>query len=195
VIFVNSMSDLFHEGIPVEFIRSVFDTMREANWHTFQILTKRSQRMLEVAPRLRWPDNVWMGVSVENQRWTCRVNDLRKVPAKVRFVSCEPLLGPLRLDLEGISWVIVGGESGVRARPIDPQWVRQIRQQCEEAGVPFFFKQWGAYDEMGQRVGKRKAGRLLDSRLWNGVPVIARTAAVARTRGSPRRSAAGIRPA
>src|SRR3972149_3424505 len=115
LIFVNSMSDLFHEDVPLRFIESVFDVMRKANWHTFQILTKRSPRMLEVAPRLRWPDNVWMGVSVENQRWTSRVDDLRKVPAKVRFLSCEPLLGPLKLDLHGIHWVIVGGESGPRA--------------------------------------------------------------------------------
>jgi protein gp37 len=164
------MSDLFHEGIPLEFIRAVFDVMQQTNWHTFQILTKRSHRMLEVGSRLRWPDNVWMGVSVENQRWTCRVDDLRKVPAKVRFVSCEPLLGPLRLDLEGISWVIVGGESGARARPIDPQWVRQIRQQCEEAGVPFFFKQWGSFNEAGAKVGKGKAGRILDGRLWSAMP-------------------------
>jgi protein gp37 len=154
----------------VQFINSVFNIMQKANWHTFQILTKRSHRMLEVGSRLRWPDNVWMGVSVENQRWTCRVDDLRRVPAKVRFVSCEPLLGPLRLDLEGISWVIVGGESGARARPLNPQWVRQIRQQCEEAGVPFFFKQWGAFNEAGAKVGKGRAGRILDGRLWNAMP-------------------------
>jgi len=170
LIFVNSMSDLFHESIPAWFIRAVFDVMQRANWHTFQVLTKRSHRMLELAPHLRWPDNVWMGVSVENQRWTYRIDDLRKVPAKVRFVSCEPLLGPPSLDLEGISWVIVGGESGARARPIDPQWVRQIRQQCEEAGVPFFFKQWGAFNEAGAKVGKGRAGRILDGRLWSAMP-------------------------
>jgi len=170
LIFVNSMSDLFHEGIPVWFIRKIFNVMRKANWHTFQILTKRSSRMLELAPHLRWPDNVWMGVSVENQRWTGRIDDLRKVPARVRFLSCEPLLGPLRLDLRGIDWVIVGGESGARARPIDPQWVRQIRQQCEEAGVSFFFKQWGAFNEAGAKVGKGRAGRILDGRLWSAMP-------------------------
>lgn len=195
LIFVNSMSDLYHEDVPLRFIESVFDVMRKANWHTFQILTKRSRRMLELAPRLHWPDNVWMGVSVENQKWVHRINDLRKVPAKVRFLSCEPLLGSLRLDLRGIDWVIVGGESGARARPMKAEWARDIRRQCEEASVAFFFKQWGAHDEMGQRVGKSKAGRLLDRRLWNGVPVIVRTAAVVPTRGSPRRRVAGIRPA
>jgi len=170
LIFVNSMSDLFHEGIPSPFIRKVFNVMKKAHWHTFQVLTKRSQRMLELAPHLRWPDNVWMGVSVENQRWAHRIVDLRKVPAKVRFLSCEPLLGPLRLDLHGIDWVIVGGESGARARPIDPQWVRQIREQCQAAGVPFFFKQWGAFNEAGVRVGKGRAGRVLDGRLWTAMP-------------------------
>jgi len=195
LVFVNSMSDLFHEDIPVPFIRSVFNVMKKANWHTFQILTKRSGRMLELARRLHWPDNVWMGVSVESQRWTCRIDDLREVRASVRFLSCEPLLGTLRLELRGIHWVIVGGESGQRARPMKAEWVRDIRRQCEDGGVPFFFKQWGTHDEMGQRVGKSKAGRLLDRRLWNGVPVIARTAAVDPTRGSPRRRAVGIRPA
>ena len=195
LVFVNSMSDLFHESIPVSFVRKTFKVMRKAHWHTFQILTKRSQRMLELAPHLRWSDNVWMGVSVENQRWMDRVDDLRKVPAKVRFLSCEPLLGPLDLDLKGISWVIVGGESGARARPIDPQWVRQIREQCQAAGVPFFFKQWGAFNEAGVRVGKGRAGRTLDGKTWNEAPLITQTAAVAQTRGSPRRSAAGIRAA
>lgn len=195
LIFVNSMSDLFHEDVPGQFIESVLGVMAEAHWHTFQILTKRSDRLAQMAPRLSWPDNVWMGVSVENQTWTCRVDDLRKVPAKVRFLSCEPLLRPLRLDLRGIHWVIVGGESGPHARPMKAEWVRDIRRQCEEAGVAFFFKQWGAHNEMGQRVGKRRAGRLLDRRLWNGAPVITRTAANAPTPGSPRRSAVGIRPA
>ncbi len=170
MIFVNSMSDLFHEEIGEHYIQAVFKIMRQASWHTFQILTKRSQRMVEIAPRLRWPNNIWMGVSVENQRWTCRIDDLRKVRAKVRFLSCEPLLGPLRLDLQGIDWVIVGGESGAHARPMKPAWVREIRQQCAEASVAFFFKQWGAHNEVGQRVGKGKAGRLLDGRVWNGLP-------------------------
>ena len=171
MIFVNSMSDLFHEGVPEEYIRDVFSVMRKANWHTFQILTKRSERLAGLAPRLRWPKNVWMGVSVENQRWTTRIHDLRRVPAKVRFLSCEPLLGPLKLDLRGIHWVIVGGESGPRARRMNPDWVRDIRQQCEAAGAAFFFKQWGAHNEAGERVGKGKAGRELDGRLWGGMPV------------------------
>jgi protein gp37 len=178
MIFVNSMSDLFHEGIEKDYIKAVFRVMRKASWHTFQILTKRSQRMVELAPRLRWPDNVWMGVSVENQRWTCRVDDLRMVPAKVRFLSCEPLLGPLRLDLRDIGWVIVGGESGPRARPMKPEWVRDIREQCTDASVAFFFKQWGAHNEAGERVGKGKAGRLLDGRVWGELPS-ARAAAAA----------------
>ncbi len=170
MIFVNSMSDLFHEEIPDEYIREVFKVMRKASKHTFQILTKRSRRLAELAPRLRWPDNIWMGVSVENQRWTCRVDDLRRVTAKVRFLSCEPLLGQLNLDLRGISWVFVGGESGTRARPMKPEWARDIRQQCKDAGVAFFFKQWGAHNEAGERVGKGKAGRLLDGRAWGDMP-------------------------
>ena len=171
MIFVNSMSDLFHEDIDLAYIREVFKVMRRANWHTFQILTKRSQRAADVASRLRWPDNIWMGVSIENQRWTRRVDDLRRVPARVRFLSCEPLLGPLKLNLDGIDWVIVGGESGPRARPMKPEWARDIRQQCKAAHVAFFFKQWGAHNEAGERVGKGKAGRLLDGRVWGQFPV------------------------
>ncbi len=170
LIFVNSMSDLFHEDISLTFIQSVFETMAEARWHKFQVLTKRSRRLAELAPHLPWPDNVWMGVSVENQRWTCRIDDLRTVDAAVRFLSCEPLLGPLRLDLTGIHWVIVGGESGPRARPMKAEWARGVRDQCERAGVAFFFKQWGAHSEQGVRVGKGRAGRLLDGRSWNGLP-------------------------
>ncbi len=180
MIFVNSMSDMFHEEIPLPYIREVFKVMRKAKWHTFQILTKRSQRLAELAPTLRWPDNVWMGVSVENQRWTSRVDDLRNVPAKVRFLSCEPLLGPLRLDLRDIGWVIVGGESGPHARPMKPEWAREIRQQCKAADVAFFFKQWGAHNEAGERVGKGRAGRLLDGRLWGGMPVPATAVGPAR---------------
>jgi protein gp37 len=170
LIFVNSMSDLFHEEVPLDYIRQVFDAMREAHWHTFQVLTKRSGRLAEVAPELVWPDNVWMGVSVENQRWTCRIDHLRSVPARIRFLSCEPLLGPLKLDLRDIHWVIVGGESGAKARRMKPEWARSIRDQCLAAAVPFFFKQWGAYNEMGQRVGKRSSGRLLSRRTWDGLP-------------------------
>ena len=170
MIFVNSMSDLFHEKIQLSYIREVFSVMQKAHWHTFQILTKRSARMAEIAPRLHWPGNVWMGVSVENQRWTCRVDDLRKVPAKIRFLSCEPLLGSISLDLQGIDWVIVGGESGPKARPMKSEWARAIREQCQLAGVAFFFKQWGAHNEAGERVGKGNAGRHLDGRSWNAMP-------------------------
>jgi protein gp37 len=170
LIFVNSMSDLFHEHVPLDYIRQVFDVMGEAYWHTFQVLTKRSRRLAELAPELTWPDNVWMGVSVENQRWTSRIDDLRSVPAKIRFLSCEPLLGPLTLDLRDIQWVIVGGESGAKARRMKPEWAREIRDQCVEAGVPFFFKQWGAFDANGDRVGKKAAGRDLDRDTWNAIP-------------------------
>jgi len=170
VVFVNSMSDLFLPEVADDYIKRVFDVMKEAHWHTFQVLTKRSERLAELAPQLDLSDNVWMGVSVENQRWTTRIDDLRRVEARVRFLSCEPLLGPLRLDLDGIHWVIVGGESGQRARRMTPEWARSIRDQCQDAGVAFFFKQWGAYDEAGIRRGKAKAGRLLDSRTWDGMP-------------------------
>lgn len=176
LIFVNSMSDLFHEAVPDDFIQSVFEVMAEANWHTFQLLTKRSRRLAELAPRLPWPTNVWMGVSVENQRWTRRVDDLRCVPAAVRFLSCEPLLGPLRLNLDGIHWVIVGGESGRRARPMRLDWATSVRDQCIAAGVPFFFKQWGAHDEAGIRKGKAASGRFLEGRTWDEMPEPARVA-------------------
>ena len=194
LIFVNSMSDLFHEDIPLDFIRSVFDTMVAASQHTFQVLTKRSKRLAELAPDLPWPDNVWMGVSVENQRWTTRIDDLRKVPAAIRFLSCEPLLGPLQLDLTGINWVIVGGESGHRARPMKPAWARRIKEQCLLARVPFFFKQWGAYNEQGMRVGKAKAGRFLERTTWNGMPPIAIKRRIQRSgqRGKSQRAALSL---
>ena len=163
-VFVNSMSDLFHEGVPELFIRQVFATMAEAHWHTFQILTKRAQRLAKLAPRLTWPPNVWQGVSIENSRYVGRLAHLREIPAAVRFVSLEPLLGPLpHLPLEGVSWVIVGGESGPRHRPMKPEWVSDVRDQCTEAGVAFFFKQWGG------RIPKA-GGRLLDGREWNEMP-------------------------
>lgn len=166
-IFVNSMYDLFHEQIPLEFIQSVFRTMGDAEWHTFQILTKRAKRLSQVARSLQWPRNVWMGVSVERQDYTSRVDHLRSVPAAVRFLSCEPLLGPLHLNLDGIHWVIVGGESGPRARAMDLQWARQIRSQCNEAGVPFFLKQLGgAVDKRGHE----KAA--LDGQLWRALLVL-----------------------
>lgn len=163
-IFVNSMSDLFHEDVPLDFIMSLYGTMQSAFWHTFQILTKRSERLASLAPLLPWPSNVWMGVSIESQRYTCRIQDLRQVPAAVRFLSIEPLIGPIAdLQLEDIDWVIVGGESGPQCRPIDPDWVRKIREICAGQGVPFFFKQWG-----GKRKGKN--GRVLDGRTWDEMP-------------------------
>jgi protein gp37 len=164
MIFVNSMSDLFHEKVPLSFIQEVFRTMEKASWHTFQILTKRSERLAETASMLNWPRNVWMGVSIETAKYLSRADHLRKVPAAVRFLSLEPLLGPLgTLDLSGIHWVIVGGESGPGARPIEGAWVRNIRKQCRREGVPFFFKQWGG-------VRKKRNGRVLDGRTWDGMP-------------------------
>ncbi len=169
-IFVNSMSDLFHEEIADSFVTEVFDVMERAHWHKFQVLTKRPERAAVLAPSLPWPSNVWLGVSVENQRWTTRIDELRTIDASVRFLSCEPLLGPLELDLDGIHWVIAGGESGPRARPMRPEWARSIRDQCLAAGVPFFFKQWGAHDASGARMSKKRAGRLLDGRTWDEAP-------------------------
>jgi protein gp37 len=167
-VFVNSMSDLFHDQVPLDFIRRVFHAMSACPQHTFQVLTKRSARLRQLAGELEWPQNVWMGVSIENSAVFHRIDDLRDVPAAVRFLSCEPLIGSLRgIDLSGIQWVIVGGESGIGARPMDIQWVREIFRACRQADVPFFFKQWGGvrkdlhgrklngktYDEMPPRVG------------------------------------------
>ena len=167
MIFVNSMSDLFHEDVPLEFILKVVDVMRRASWHTFQVLTKRSAHLLELNPEIDWPANVWMGVSVENSRYTFRIDHLRRTDARVKFLSLEPLLGPLpNLDLRGVHWVIVGGESGPGARPIEEEWVLDIRDQCLAARVPFFFKQWGG-------LHKKRAGRTLDGRTWNEMPGLA----------------------
>ncbi len=164
MVFVNSMSDLFHERLPVSYLRRVFETMQRANWHTFQVLTKRTERCLALANELPWPDNVWMGTSVECNDYVDRVDLLRKIPAAVRFLSIEPLIGPVEdLELDGIHWVIVGGESGPGARPMNPEWVRDIRRKCVAASVPFFFKQWG-----GTR--KKAAGRVLDGRTWDEMP-------------------------
>lgn len=164
VVFVNSMSDLFHRDVPVEFIQQVFSVMRRASWHTFQVLTKRSRRLLELNPVIDWPDNVWMGVSVETQDYAYRVDRLRQTGARVKFLSLEPLLGPLpNLDLRDIDWAIVGGESGPGARPLREEWVVEIRDQCLAAHVPFFFKQWGG-------VRKKRAGRILEGRTWDGMP-------------------------
>ena len=163
-IFVNSMSDLFHEGVPSSYIREVFDVMRRAHWHEFQVLTKRSERLRELDPLLDWPPNVWMGVSVETQQYLCRIDDLRRTSAQTKFLSLEPLLGPLgTLKLAGINWVIVGGESGPGARPMLREWATDILRQCRKAGVPFFFKQWGG-------VNKKRAGRELNRRTYDEMP-------------------------
>jgi protein gp37 len=163
-IFVNSMSDLFHKDVPLDFILSIFDVMRRAGWHQFQILTKRAGRLLELDAAIDWPENVWMGVSVENAGYVSRIDFLRQTHAAVKFLSLEPLLGALPdLDLRGIHWVIVGGESGPHARPMEPAWVRDIRDQCQRSEVAFFFKQWGG-------IRKKKAGRLLDDRTWDELP-------------------------
>lgn len=167
MIFVNSMSDLYHEDIPKEFILKVFEVMNKAHWHTFQILTKRVERLVEIAPRVHWTPNIWQGVTIENQDVAYRINFIRQIPATVRFLSCEPLIGPLyKIDLTGIHWVIVGGESGPKARPMSPEWVRTIRDLCTISNVPFFFKQWGG-------VQKHRTGRILDGHIWNQYPQIA----------------------
>ena len=173
VIFVNSMSDLFHADVPNSFVADVFQSMESAHWHTFQVLTKRSDRLPEIASLLPWPKNVWMGVSVESERYMHRIADLVQVPAAVRFLSLEPLLGPLPdLPLDGVHWVIAGGESGPGARPMDKAWVLDIRDQCVAADVPFFFKQWGG-------VNKKAAGRTLDGRTWDELPGQVQLASVA----------------
>ena len=171
MVFVDSLSDLFHMDLPVEYIARVFEVMRQASWHTFQVLTKRSERLRELDAELDWPDNVWAGVTVESARHLYRIDDLRATGAKVKFLSLEPLLGPMGdLNLAGIDWVIVGGESGPKARRMQAEWVRDVRDQCVEANVPFHFKQWGEYGEDGVRVGKKAAGRLLDGRTWEERP-------------------------
>lgn len=163
-IFVNSMSDLFHEKIPLNFIQDVFQTMNKAYWHTFQILTKRPERMYALKKYLKWSDNIWQGVSIESQEFAWRAQYLKKIPAKIRFLSLEPLLGPVQLNMNKIHWVIVGGESGARCRTIQASWVRDVRKQCKNYQVPFFFKQWGG-------VQKKKNGRELDGRIYNEMPI------------------------
>ncbi|MDM8520120.1 phage Gp37/Gp68 family protein [Anaerolineales bacterium HSG6] len=166
-IFVNSMSDLFHKDVPVFFIQNVFQTMQQAHWHQFQILTKRSERLLSLNNQIDWPPNVWMGVSVENQACTDRIDDLRQTKAVIKFLSLEPLLGPLPdLNLKRIDWVIVGGESGPGAREMPKEWVINIKDQCLSVNVPFFFKQWGG-------VQKKRNGRELEGQFWNGMPKLA----------------------
>jgi len=186
MIFVNSMSDLFHEKVPDDYIARVFDVMCRANHHIFQVLTKRSERMMNwtrdnyrfVNSRLNGhpmlPRNIWLGVSVENHKYASRIRDLQRTPARVRFLSVEPLLGPVHLGpsyLKGIHWVIVGGESGHKARPMNPEWAREIQRDCLSESVPFFFKQWGTFDSNGNRVGKKAAGRILNGQTWDELPV------------------------
>jgi protein gp37 len=167
-VFVNSMSDLFHARVPVSFIREAFDVMAATPQHTYQILTKRSLRLRRLADHLDWPSNVWMGVSVENASALTRVDHLRETPAAVRFLSCEPLVGPLTgLRLDGVHWVIAGGESGPKYRPMEIDWVREIRDECREVDVPFFFKQWGGRTP-------KALGRELDGQSWNESPRPAR---------------------
>src|SRR5215471_4065711 len=221
LIFVNSMSDLFHPEVPDQFIAQVFEVMVEAPQHTFQVLTKRHERLAQLAADLPWPPNVWMGVSIENRRFVHRADHLRRVRSAVRFISAEPLLGPLDgLDLGGIHWLIAGGESGPGARPMHPDWARQLRDRCQESGVAFFFKQWGAHvpedqldvplgralaiDARGRpwtarsaaavpgaslvrlrRVGKGRAGRLLDGQTWNEYPQVQRADAFQSASASP----------
>jgi protein gp37 len=165
-IFVDSMSDLFHENVPLSFITETFKIMEKATWHTFQVLTKRSERLLKINKQLIWPKNVWMGVTVENQEMDYRIDDLRKTNARIKFLSMEPLLGPINnLNLEQIDWVIVGGESGPCARPVSEEWVIDIRDQCTKKEVPFFFKQWGG-------VNKKKNGKILQGQIWNQMPEV-----------------------
>lgn len=170
VIFVNSMSDLFHKDVSTHYIQKVFDVMRRANWHRFQVLTKRSLRLSRLSKEIDWPANVWMGVSVENADYKFRIDHLRETGAQIKFLSLEPLLGPLpKMNLKGIDWVIVGGESGPGARPMRREWVLDIRDQCQKAGVPFFFKQWGG-------TNKKKSGRLLENRTWDDMPQVSAAA-------------------
>ena len=171
MIFVNSMSDLFHELVPLAFIEQVFGVMRDAHWHTFQVLTKRADRLAELADTIEWPANVWMGVSIENNRWVHRADRLRDVPAAVRFISAEPLLSRLDdLDLGGIDWLIAGGESGPRHRSVDPAWVIELRDRCETEGVAFFLKQWGGRTP-------KAGGRELEGRTWDAMPKPTRSSA------------------
>ncbi|MEO8763810.1 MAG: phage Gp37/Gp68 family protein [Ginsengibacter sp.] len=166
IVFVNSMSDLFHPEVPLEFIRKVFEVMNNTSRHTYQVLTKRSERLKELHHLLKWTDNIWMGVSVENEKVKSRIDDLRDTNAKIKFLSCEPLIGPLHnMNLKNIDWAIVGGESGRKARPIKELWVWDIKQQCQEQEVAFFFKQWGG-------INKKKAGRELAGRTYSEMPVL-----------------------
>lgn len=173
MIFVNSMSDLFHTNVPIDFILRVFSIMKTASWHQFQVLTKRADRLAELNQELEWSENIWMGVSVENQNYTSRIDKLQNTSAKIKFISFEPLLGPInKLNLAGIDWAIVGGESGPGARVMEYDWAVKIREECQKSNVPFFFKQWGG-------VRKKKAGRVLDNKTWNEMPALANTLGIA----------------
>ncbi len=164
IILVNSMSDIFHKQVPIEYIHKIFDVIERASWHQFQLLTKRSKRMMELSPRLKWPANLWMGVSIENNDYTFRIDHLTQTQGKIKFLSIEPLLGPLpNLNLTNVDWAIVGGESGPNARPIEKTWVEDILKQCKKANVPFFFKQWGGKN-------KKKTGRSLNGKTWDELP-------------------------
>ncbi len=166
IIFVNSMSDLFHEDVPEDFIKSVFDVMNQAKWHTFQILTKRAERLVELSDQLTWGKNIWMGVSIENADYNFRKDLLIKTKAEIKFISFEPLLNSIgKIKLDNVDWVIVGGESGPRSRHMSPEWVTEIKEQCVSQKVPFFFKQWGGFN-------KKKAGRLLEGKIWDQMPQI-----------------------
>ncbi len=185
-IFVNSMSDLFHKDVPLAYIRRVLDAMTRAHWHRFQVLTKRADRLAELSSKLKWARNIWMGVSVETDKYRGRIDKLRSTRAQTKFLSLEPLLGPLyELNLDGIDWVIVGGESGPRSRPMAPEWVADLRDQCRRAKVPFFFKQWGGKN-------KKKAGRLLGGRTWDEMPP--EPSERRRHRGSPRSPSLTVLP-
>jgi len=165
-IFVNSMSDLFHADVPEEFIHRTFDVMKRASWHTFQVLTKRAERLAEVSPRIEWASNIWMGVSVENDNYAYRADYLKQTGANIKFLSVEPLLGAVpSLNVEGLDWVIVGGESGPGSRPMQEEWVKEVHQKCLDSEVAFFFKQWGG-------TNKKKAGRLLDGKTWDDLPAL-----------------------
>jgi protein gp37 len=164
-IFVNSMSDLFYKDVPFAYLQEIFAVMQETPWYIYQILTKRDENLAELASKLKWSENIWVGVSVENQQYTHRIDALRQVPSKVRFLSCEPLLGQLHLNLEDINWVIVGGESGYQRRPMNPEWAKDILRQTRKAEVAFFFKQWGGHHS-------KAGGRILDGQVWDEMPAV-----------------------
>jgi len=173
LVFVDSMSDLFHKDVPLKFIKQVFNVMNENPHHTFQILTKRAERLYELNKELEWTNNIWMGVTVENKDEINRIGYLKKTNAKIKFLSLEPLLGFLKnLSLKKIDWVIVGGESGFNARPMNPEWVKNIKEQCKQNNVPFFFKQWGAWGEDGIKRNKKENGSLLSGKQWKEMPII-----------------------